>query len=165
MPLDFTAIVNVRQRFGNNEPEELGLETEAPFVGAQKDFPFQCPNVDRSQSAILLFQSQGVTLAQNMEINGQRIFGGIPTSVDRDTVTVPPFDSTPSTLTLFFAQWKGNVMLVHPGVLQENNVLRISTRDTGGDKGLDDFIVDNVVVLFKTRSGGVFDPGTVFDAR
>lgn len=166
MALDFTVIVNVRQRFGNNEPEELGLETEAPFVGQQKDFPFQCPHVDRGQSAVLLFQSQGVTVAQNMEINGHHIFGGIPTSVDVDNITVPPFNqNVPHLLRLLFAQWNGNVMLVHPGVLQENNVLRVSTRDAGDDRGLDDFVIDNVVVFFKTRSAGVLDPGGVFEPR
>lgn len=62
MALDFTVIIHVRQRFGDNELEDLndiGLETNAPFVGQQKDFEFRCPNVDPSQRAILLFQSQG----------------------------------------------------------------------------------------------------------
>ena len=40
-------------------------------------------------------------------------------------------------------------MLIHPGVLQENNILRIRAADaTAAD--IDDFLVDNVVVVFKT---------------
>lgn len=51
-------------------------------------------------------------------------------------------------------------MLIHPGVLQENNLMRIHAAEMTADN-LDDFIVDNVVVVFKTRSTrpGI-DPGT-----
>jgi hypothetical protein len=112
---------------------------------------FQCPNVDRSQQAILLFQSQGVNIRQRLEINGQEIFGGIPASVE--------FLSTPTALRRV-AQWNGNVMLVHPGVLQESNVLRIQAGDTG-DGNIDDFIVDNLVVVFKTRRRPIVNPGEV----
>ena len=49
-------------------------------------------------------------------------------------------------------------MLIHPGVLQENNLMRIRAADmTAGN--VDDFVVDNVVVVFKTGGrGGVLDP-------
>ncbi len=62
MPLDFTVIVTVRQRFGDANQDDFGQETDAPFVGQQKDFSFGCPNVDRTQQAILLFQSQGANV-------------------------------------------------------------------------------------------------------
>jgi hypothetical protein len=145
MALDFTVVIHVRQRFGDNEADDVGLETEAPFVGRQKDFEFQCPNIDNSQQAILLFQSQGVSsLANRMEINSQEIFGGIPRSVE-----FAPHPVGPAPRLMSIAQWNGNVMLVHPGVLQENNVLRIQA---GGETGnIDNFIIDNLVVIFKTR--------------
>jgi hypothetical protein len=41
-------------------------------------------------------------------------------------------------------------MLVHPGVLRANNVLRIRAREIGDSGNLDNFIIDNVVVVFKT---------------
>ena len=52
-------------------------------------------------------------------------------------------------------------MLVHPGVLKENNVLRIRARETADSGNLDNFIIDNVVVLFKTteRPGPIATPG------
>ncbi len=38
MPLDFTVIVTVRQRFGDSDQDDFGQETEAPFVGQQRIF-------------------------------------------------------------------------------------------------------------------------------
>jgi hypothetical protein len=156
MGLDFTVVFSVRQRFGDNEHEEFDLETDAPFVGAEKDFPFQCPSVDPTQFAILLFQSQGVSVRNSpLEINGQLIFGGIPASIDRDSAEtepgVPQFGA--------FARWHGTVMLVHPGVLKANNILRISA--TGGD----DFVVDNAVVVFKSSRFGLVTASRTLSAK
>jgi hypothetical protein len=152
MALDFTVVITVRQRFGGgDEPENALLETDAPFVGRQADFPFQCPNVDPSQPAILLFQSQGVDVPQPMTINGQTVFGGIPRSAE-----VAPY---PGGYTEWVAQWNGNVMLVTPGVLQENNVLHIEALKIGDTDKVDNFIIDNLVVIFKTRARIVVDPG------
>lgn len=145
MALDFTVVITVRQRFGDAKTDDVGQETEAPFVGSQKDYEFRCPGVDPSQQAILLFECQGANVQQSLEINGQRIFGGIPASVELATSPTPPES------VFFVAQWSGNVMLVHPGVLQENNVLRIQAGEIGDSGNLDNFIIDNMVVLFKTR--------------
>lgn len=68
MALDFTVVFAVRQRFGDNEGDDSGQETDAPFVGKQQDYPFQCPNVDRSQQAILLFQGQGANTRQSTDV-------------------------------------------------------------------------------------------------
>ena len=159
MPLDFAVVIAVRQRFGDQRRDEKpslderegGLEDEAPFVGAQRDYAFQCPSVDRSQFAVLLFQSLGVWEPQGMTINGQPVFGGIPSSVDFDTRTWGS-GSDADQRRAVIARWNGNVMLVHPGVLQENNVLRITATEMTSDN-LEDFIIDNVVVVFKTRGG------------
>lgn len=142
MAMDFTVVITVRQRFGDRDEDDVAQETIAPFVGAEKSYDFQCPNVDPNQEAILLFQCQGANIQQNLEINGQQIFGGIPSSVE--VVTVPD-----PTRFLFRAQWNGNIMLIHEGVLRENNVLRIRAAEL--DDGLDNFIIDNLVVMFKTR--------------
>jgi hypothetical protein len=144
MALDFTVVITVRQRFGDNDIEDVGLETEAPFVGSQKDFEFHCPNVDSRQQAVLLFQCMGTNAQQSMEINGQQIFGGIPAAFD--------FLTTPTQEIRTRAEWNGNVMLIQPGVLRENNVLRIRAGELSNGN-LDDFIIDNLVVMFKTRPG------------
>ena len=40
-------------------------------------------------------------------------------------------------------------MLIHPNVLQESNILRVRAAEmTAGN--VDDFVMDNVVVVFKT---------------
>jgi hypothetical protein len=145
MALDFTVVITVRQRFGDNNDEDTGLETDAPFVGSAKDFEFHCPNVDSRQQAVLLFQCMGGILAQqSMEINGRQIFGGIPSAFEIATL--------PNDFIVARAQWNGNVMLVEPGVLREDNVLRIQAGKLSDDN-LDDFIIDNLVVVFKTRPG------------
>ena len=59
---------------------------------------------------------------------------------------------TTPTAILTRAEWNGNVMLIEPGVLRENNVLRIRSGELSNGN-LDDFIIDNLVVLFKTRPG------------
>lgn len=156
MSLDFTVIVTVRNRFGDGDSDDVGLENEAPFVGQQKDFSFGCPNVDRTKQAVLLFQSQGVNVPQSMEINGRIVFGGIPTSVEFAPL---PFLSQGLVQSRAVAQWSGNVMLVEPGVLQENNVLRVRSREIGDSGNIDNFILDNVVIVFKTRQIGPL-PGT-----
>ena len=156
MSLDFTVIVTVRNRFGDANQDDFGQETEAPFVGQQKDFSFACPNVDRTQQALLLFQSMGANAQQSMEINGRIIFGGIPASVEFAPL---PFLSGGQVQSRPVAQWSGNVMLVEPGVLQDNNVLRVRAGAIGSSGNIDNFIIDNVVVVFKTRQLGPL-PGT-----
>lgn len=155
MALDFTVVIQVRQGFGDSNSDDAGQETQAPFVGRQKDYSFRCPNVDRRQQAILLLQCQGANVRQTLEINGQQIYGGIPASVDVDTYYPPPANpnSPPSDIPIkhFYARWIGNVMLVQLGVLQDENVLRIQAGEIGSTGNIDNFIVDNLVVVFKTR--------------
>ena len=153
--MDYTVIINVRQHFGDNKKIIRGLETQAPFVGISKDYQFVCPNVDQSQPGVLLFQTMGVTHRDNvLEINGQRVFGGIPTSYDAVEVV-----SSGTTFDLTHAKWNANVMLVGQRVLVENNVLHIESVNKA------DFIIDNVVILFKTRFTPIVDGGTVGPAH
>jgi len=149
MALDFTIITDVRQRFGDyaRGEKESPPEADTP-IGLERSFAFRCPSVDRRQFAILLFQTLGVALRQGLEINGQTIFGGIAPSVDPAArILGPRSESAEDRTTL--ATWNGHVMLIHPGVLQENNILRIRAADATATN-IDDFLVDNVVVVFKT---------------
>ena len=164
MALDFTIVTDVRQRFGDYARDEKGAPDARPSgmeadtaIGLDKSFAFRCPSVDRRQFAILLFQTLGVAVRQGLEINGQTIFGGIAPSLDPAARILGPRAESPEDRTTL-GTWNGHVMLIHPGVLQENNILRIRAADATA-ANIDDFLVDNVVVVFKTaqqanRSGG-----------
>ncbi|HEY1287746.1 MAG TPA: hypothetical protein VGF58_05420 [Burkholderiales bacterium] len=149
MALDFSIVTDVRQRFGDyaRGEKESAPEADTP-IGLERSFAFRCPSVDRRQFAILLFQTLGVALRQGLEINGQTIFGGIAPSVDPAARILGPRSPSADDLTTL-ATWNGNVMLIHPGVLQESNILRIRAADATA-ANIDDFLVDNVVVVFKT---------------
>jgi hypothetical protein len=130
-PMNYTVIANVRQHFGNESDFLPGV-----FVGQRKDFSFDCPSVNQSEVAVLMFQSLHVSHARNVfQINGEAVFGDLPTTAD-DTEA-----------------WAGQVLLVSPNVLRRTgNVLHVESRtDSGGTSGdIDDFVVDNVVLFYKT---------------
>jgi hypothetical protein len=51
-------------------------------------------------------------------------------------------------------------MLIHPNVLQESNILRVRAAEmTAGN--VDDFVMDNVVVVFKTGRSALVKAGSV----
>jgi hypothetical protein len=155
MALDFTIVTDVRQRFGDYARGEKESPPDADTrIGLERSFAFRCPSVDRKQFAILLFQTLGVAVRQGLEINGQTIFGGIAPSLDPAARILGPRAESPEDRTTL-ATWNGHVMLIHPGVLQENNILRIRAADATS-ANIDDFLVDNVVVVFKTgqQAGG-----------
>jgi len=150
MGTDYTVIQPVRQRFGDNPSglpgkshtdwEEQSVESEAPFVGLAKDFPFQCPSVDRSQWAVLQFNSLGVSTYDNViQVNGVNIPGGISVGPSW------PFE------TPYVPLWNNHSLLVEPGVLGEQNILHIAS-GSGGTGNHDDFLIDNVVIWFKTHT-------------
>jgi hypothetical protein len=151
MAVDYTIIQPVRQRFGDADFggwEENQVELEAPFVGRSKDFPFSCPNVDAGQMAVLQFESFGLSSRSNViEVNGFAVPGGL-------TPGAPLL--TPYDLASF---WKAHSLLVPANVLADQNVLHIDSVDLLDDEdNLDNFIVDNVVIFFKTRGrvvGGI----------
>jgi hypothetical protein len=139
--MDYTVIMPVRQHFGD-EPGDYdfpfaGMTTlnPVPPFDPKPEWLFDCPNVDPSQPAILLFESIGVDHDRNQfEINGTPIAGGLPISPSSD-------------------HWFGNVMLVSTGTLkaQGNFLLIVSHDDRGSNLGnQDDFGVDNIVILYKT---------------
>jgi hypothetical protein len=141
MGSDFTVILSVRQHFGDEASYLTDVEPGLPFVGAARDFRFDCPRIEPEADAVLMFQTRDVDTNRNIiEINPATaqqptVFGGIPVSPSKDT-------------------WNSNTMVIRPGVLREiNNVLRIESRNSSGGTGgdIDDFIIDNVVVLYKTR--------------
>jgi hypothetical protein len=146
MALSFTVVINVRHQFGDTD-QNIGV-----FAGRSANFSFGCPSVSSDQ-ALLLFQSRGVGAEQVLEVNGVPVFGGIPeTDVIRGVTGLA--SSSPVELqhnhsvSAVSLGWAGNVMLINQGVLRDaDNVLRIASQG-------DDFIVDNAVILFKTRRNG-----------
>ena len=108
--------------------------TGQTFVGQSETYLFDVPSVDPSQHAVLMFQTLDVTVdANELRINGQLIQNAIRTT-NSDTSS---------------KSWSGNVVLIPPNVLQEtNNRLTIEAKN-GGDP--DNFIIDDVVLFYKTR--------------
>jgi hypothetical protein len=171
--LDFTVIAAGRQRFGDSNVIDSGhpaggefpLEQEAPFVGQSKDFQFSCPKVDLSQMAVLQFESLGVSAGgiqffspdfsrkrNIIRINDVDIPGGI---------TNAPYVEALERIWHF---WKAHSLLVPAHVLHdEGNILHVESIQIpiSGGFTFDNFIIDNVIVLFKTRTDGVIGPHPV----
>jgi hypothetical protein len=146
MAIDFTVILANRQRFGDKQADipERPVEQDATFVGPSKDFPFSCPNVLSGKEAVLHFQSLGVTAVKDfgfgpmniLRINGVDIPGGITRGPDVGN----------------FPLWTTHTLLVPANVLKDENVLHIESVKIplAHEATLDNFIIDNVVVFFKT---------------
>lgn len=169
MASDFTVIMRVRHQFGDGkkDPDETNFDSAAPFVGFSGEFPFSCSNVDPFADAILQFSHRGsnqhgtfptpqpdgghigISQEHPVKINGILLSGGVPAAAVIDHM---PY-------------WSTRLLLIPPGILREQNILRIET-SLDYTNQIDDFTVDNVVVFFKTRAatgpvvkGGVIDLG------
>jgi hypothetical protein len=104
----------------------------------------------------------GVRQEQILEVNGVGVFGGVP---ETDLVlggTGGPFPSSgvpghSHSVTAASFGWTGNVLIIGQGVLKDSgNLLRIAS---GGDE----FVIDNVVVLYQTRQTGPVIGGVLTD--
>jgi hypothetical protein len=136
MASNFTVILFQRQHFGNEPGIFNDVEPNVPFAGAAKSFVFDCPGVRPNEAAFLMFQSRDVDHPRNVfQVNGIDVFGGLPVSPARDS-------------------WNGNVLLIESRhqLKPAGNVLHVEARDGRGTSGgnVDDFIVDNVVLVYKT---------------
>ena len=136
MATNFTVIVFQRQHFGDDPGSFNDVEPDVPFAGSAKSFPFDCPGVDPGETGVLMFQSRDVDHRLNViRVNGVDVFGGLPVTPARDA-------------------WNANVLLVEPRhqLKSTGNVLQIESRtSSGGTTGdIDDFIIDNVVILYKS---------------
>src|SRR5215470_5571482 len=96
MATNFTVILFQRQHFGNEPGVFNDIEPNVPFAGSAKDFAFDCPGINPSETAFLIFQSRDVEHRRNIfQINGVDVFGGLPASPARDA-------------------WNGNILLIEP---------------------------------------------------
>ncbi len=135
MATNFTVILFQRQHFGNEPGIFTDIEPNVPFAGSTEDFSFDCPAVNPIETAFLIFQSRDVDHQRNIfQINGVDVFGGLPASPAREA-------------------WNGNILLIGPGhqLRAAGNVLHVESRNSrGGDSDdIDDFIIDNVVIVYK----------------
>ncbi|AMY09140.1 hypothetical protein LuPra_02353 [Luteitalea pratensis] len=136
MATNYTVVLFSRQHIGDNPGAFDDVEPNVAFVGPGKDFPFDCPGVNSAAAALLMFQSRDVDHQRNVfRVNGVDVFGGLPASPARDA-------------------WNGNILLIEPHhqLRATGNVLRVEARssDGGSAGGIDDFILDNVVIMYKT---------------
>jgi len=142
MSVDYTVIFSTRQHFGD-EQNVFGTHTGAEFVGKQHDYQFDCPNVDPTQSAVLMFQSYDVNNRDNVfAINNIGITGGLPVGPTHESAG--PFVTS---------SWVGNVVVVEsrPRRLKPaGNVLHIAS--VGNPGSFDDFMLASMVILFKTAA-------------
>jgi len=138
MPMDFTVIQAVRQRFHGPgwEISPPDTDLDAPLVGESKEYAFACPGVDSGQWALLQYQSNAVGRYGNtLRVNGVDIPGGMqPGAMSWEG-------------NVFSQSWASHMMLVPPDTLREkDNILFIEA-----SSGLDaSFIIDNVIMLYKT---------------
>lgn len=140
MPLDMTFVVHVRAQFGDDDID-VGV-----FVGREKSWSFDCPAVAAGH-ALLLFQSAGVFREQTLQINGVNVYGGIPDTLALNFTTPPLQGGVPPhihSLTGVGVGWSGNVLIINSGTLKAtDNILRVASDGAN-------FIIDNVVVLYRT---------------
>ena len=153
MAADYTVIIAVRQRFGDNpsgfpgrpgtDYDEYPVEADAPFVGASKDFPFDCPHVDGRQFGVLQFNALGVgTWGNVLQVNGRDVSGGLSAG----PVSIAQEPRQPL--------WNTHSLLIERNVLQEQgNLLHIESIKHEFADQIDDFIIDNAVMWFKTQTG------------
>src|SRR6185503_9405365 len=136
MATNYTVVLFSRQQLGNEAGVFNDVEPNVPFAGRAKDFPFDCPGINPAEAAVLMFQSRDVDHQRNiLRVNGVDVFGGLPASPARDA-------------------WNGNVLLVEPHhqLKATGNVFHVESRNSRGEAidDIDDFIIDNVVIQFKT---------------
>lgn len=156
MPMDYTVIQAVRQRFGNaGAPAgERYVFSNAPFVGPSMEYRFDCPGIDASQMGVLQFITVGVDTNYTgdlydlpdsiIRINGVDLPGGLQ-----------PGDTGRRVGDDFLPTWKSQVLLVPQNVLlASGNALYIeaAAMQFFNITWRDAFVIDNIVLFYKTFS-------------
>ena len=130
-PMDYTVIAASRNHLGDQADELPGT-----FVGKATNLTFDCPGVDPAQPAVLTFQALSVGSELNVfTVNDKPISGGLPKTTGDG------------------GAWSAQSMLVGPNTLKpRGNLLHLEARTTSGSAAgnIDDFVVDNLVVFYKT---------------
>jgi hypothetical protein len=132
---DFTVILYEVQQFGDSRGA-FGAGSGRNFTGDQADYEFSCRNVDPDEIAVLTLDTFEVNSEKNViQINGVALKDGFREGQGK--------------------KWVTHQLLVRNECnLQESgNVLHIESGDkSGGTGNIDDFILDNVVIWYKTSN-------------
>jgi hypothetical protein len=163
MAIDYTVIESVRQHLGDSPTGDdpmtrdfplSGFEPQAPFLGPEYPYPFDCPGVAAHEWAVLVFSAFGVSARTNtIRINGVDLPGGI---YQTPVINVDDVGAMP--------MWHTETLLIPQDVLRATgNWLYLQSNSAhpsspGGGTDRDDFIVDNVIVWFKVIDHGVNPP-------
>jgi hypothetical protein len=159
MSSDFEVIFSGKKHFGDQQGNFNGIEPVVDFEGPDRDYPFSCPNVDPSKPAILMFESLGVTTAQSdvIKVNGVDVRGVNTDILNGEKAGIPasPNDEV---------GWSGNVLILEGRRHQlkaTGNQLTVVSRTRAGtlNGNRDDFLLDNMVIMYKTRPRTI-SPGT-----
>ena len=136
MSTDFTIILYDPQHIGD-QPKGLGGAggNTASYAGEQATYEFSCRSVDPGQHAVLTLNTYDVNSGKNVfSINGVQVKGGLLKGQGE--------------------AWVTHQLIVTPdsNLKDTGNVLHVEARDNrGGTGNVDDFLLDNVVITFKTR--------------
>jgi hypothetical protein len=127
----FVYITSSIQHFGD-EPSLL----TGTFRGDDHEFTFDAPGVNPNLRAVLMLQTRSVSHNLNViRINGVNVTGALVRHEDSD-------------------EWFAQLGEIPSGTLKASgNVLKIIARNSDGNAGgnLDDFNIDNVVVLYRQQ--------------
>ena len=127
----FVFITSSVQHFGD-EPGSLS----GTFRGDDHEFTFDAPGVNPNLRAVLMLQTRGVNHDLNViRINNVNVTGALVKHEDSN-------------------EWFAQLGEIPLGTLKATgNVLKIISRNTDGNAGgnLDDFNIDNVVVLYRQQ--------------
>ena len=134
MSTDFTIVLDSPQHFGNTEGRFKKDVPDAEFVGQLKTYTFGTPRADGGKG-LLMFEALGVNSRHNvLMVNGKDVSGGLRRVVEHE--------------------WQGHVTVVPEGAFRPDgdNELLVESRTLQGESegNLDDFVVTNVVAMFKT---------------
>lgn len=134
MSSDFTVVFSGRHHMGDTEGRFNREAPDCKFMGQHGVFSFDTPGVNADAEAVLTFQSFGIDLRTNtLSINGTDIPFALSPSVERE--------------------WKAHSVVVPAGVLKDSgNEIRLDalTRSGSPDGNVDDFLVDNMSIHYKT---------------
>lgn len=134
MSADFTVIIDNRQHLGDTEGRFNREAPECHFAGHTGSYAFDTPGVDSASPAILTFQSFGIDLRSNrLSINGTEIPFALSPSVERE--------------------WNAHSVVLPAGLLKSQGnavVLEARTRSGESEGNVDDFLVHNMSVMYKT---------------
>jgi hypothetical protein len=133
MGINYTVILFSRQHFGD---EEGSLFPNVQFVGQEKTYTFDCPEINPNETAILVYNSYDVTSPRDrFEINGKQLYGGLYEGPGGRT-------------------WASHELLVEPEfkLKASGNLLHVKSLTRGGHPAgdIDDFVLDNIVIWYKT---------------